>query len=174
MPTHTQTKGPVPHTHIIYLHCSTDSQQTWLQLPMSLSVESTQSAVEIILGKKKEAQKHITTSVPLGFQGNGSFLVDTSHLSNAEDIKCDDNGGWVNSGVRKLWLQIPSVSDSDHSGTDPDEGDTPMITKVIKRGGSNPDQPCWCLNRTYFKSRCSDDFKKVITTLIGKHAIGLA
>ena len=80
----------------------------------------------------------------------------------------------MNSGVRKLWLQIPSVSDSDHSGTDPDEGDTPMITKVIKRGGSNPDQPCWCLNRTYFKSRCSDDFKKVITTLISKHAIGLA
>ena len=71
----------------------------------TLSVESTQSAVEITLGKKKEAQKHIMTSVPLGFQDNGSFLVDTSHLSNAEDIKCE---WWMG----EQWGQEAVASDS--------------------------------------------------------------
>ena len=58
-------------------------------------------------GKNKDAERQVSNSIPLGFKGSGSFLVDTLHLKNAEDIKCDENGGWVNwgSGVSKLWLQ---------------------------------------------------------------------
>ena len=84
-----------------------DSEQLWMQLLASLNVESTHWAIGIILGKNKEAERQVSTSIPLGFKGSGSFLVDTLHLKNAEDIKWDENGSWVNwgSGVSKLWLQ---------------------------------------------------------------------
>lgn len=95
----------------------------WPQLPASLNVESTQSAVGIMLGKSKEAEKHVATSVPLGFQDGGSFLVDTSHFENAEDIKCDDNGGWVNKMV------VGSESCGQKIGT---VSDIPVATEVIK------------------------------------------
>ena len=38
-------------------------------------------------------------------------MVDTSHLKSTEDIKCDDNGSWLNNGVRKLYLDIQNPDD---------------------------------------------------------------
>lgn len=75
-------------------------------LPECFNVEGTHSAVCIMLGDNQEAWPFLTDSVPLNWQKNGTFFVDTSTLKDFNDVKCDDNGGWQNDGVRRLWLII--------------------------------------------------------------------
>ena len=124
------------------------------------------SIVEILLGQRTDAQKYLTCTVPLGFQKNGTFFVDTSTLGNTDDVKCDDNGGWLNSGVRKLWLSINSEGDNLQSEERVDN-DAIMSVQVVQRGGQMTGNTSWCLIRSYFKNRCAEDFRKVITTLLG-------
>lgn len=129
-------------------------------LPECFNVEGTHSAVCIMLGDNQEAWPFLTDSVPLNWQKNGTFFVDTSTLKDFNDVKCDDNGGWQNDGVRRLWLIIKGSNLQDSNKE-------PHVDKMngVRRGGKNPDDLCWCLTRTYFKSQCDEDFKKVITTL---------
>ena len=41
---------------------------------------------------------------------NAAFIVDTSSLGSRDDIKCDDNGAWINNGVPKLYLDVREAS----------------------------------------------------------------
>ncbi len=101
--------------------------------------------------------EHICQSVPKCVDINAAFLVNTSNLGNRDDVKCDDNGSWLNNGVRKLYLDVVRK----------DAGSL-LSVDTVKRGGNPPPQrKHWCLVRTYFLCKASKDFKKVIASLQG-------
>lgn len=131
----------------------------WPTVSSKIDPTNMSSAVKLLLGLKDVTE---CTSVPLHVQTTSSFLLNTSNLASANDVKCDDNGSWVNNGVRKLWLTIHLPDNDD----DDDITSSPSVT-VEQRGGNRPNRSYWCLTRTYYKHRSSDDFRKVISSLQG-------
>ena len=55
-------------------------------------------------------------------------------LKNFKDVRCNNEGIWINNGVRKIYLCI------DHH-TNPKK----LNVTVIKHGGKAPSVPHWCL-----------------------------
>ncbi len=90
---------------------------------------------------------------------NANFIISTEDLRNKEDVKCDDDGSWINNGVRKIYMHI----------TDPGNPKKLKVT-VFQRGGKAPGA-CWILTRTYFVFKNSKDFKKVVVSLQGQYTI---
>ena len=127
----------------------------WPTLPLGYNTESASSLVALLLAHKIKSQ-NICQSVPKNVTYNGTFVIDTSHLRNSEDVKCDDMGSWINNGVRKLYLNVVNH-----------ESANKMKVEIIQRGGKKPSCPHWCLTRTYFAYKESTDFKKVIVSLQG-------
>ena len=132
-----------------------DLNPSWPYLSESRNVESTTSVVSVILGHGI-TNSEICTSVPINVETNASFVVSTQYLKSVEDIKCDDNGSWLNNGVRKVYLSIVN-----------EKNPKKIEVKVLKRGGKAPGGKSWCLTRTYFILKRSKDFKKVIVSLQG-------
>ncbi len=101
----------------------------------------------LILGHGIDKIENMTCkSVPLSVQENANFLVDTKNLKSVEDLKCDDNGCWLNNGVRKIYLVV-------------NKNDNKSIkVKVVKRGGKAPAEKSWFLIRTYYVLKQSKDF----------------
>lgn len=50
------------------------------------------------MGRNVDSE-HICQSVPKCVDVNAAFIVDTSSLGSRDDVKCDDNGAWINNGV---------------------------------------------------------------------------
>ena len=76
------------------------------------------------------------------------------NLKSLKDVRCHDNGSWINNGVRKIYLCI------DHH-TNPKK----FNITVIKRGGKASSVPRWCLSHTYFFYKDYKDFLKIIVSL---------
>ena len=102
------------------------------------NTESIHSLVTLIIGHGV-LENNICKSIPRNVEKNASFLISTENLKNLEDVRCDDNGSWINNGVRKIYLCI------DHH-TNPKK----LNVTVIKCGGKVPSVPHWCLTCTYF------------------------
>ena len=129
----------------------------WPCLPSDINIESTQSLVMLILGHSVPDDL-ICTNTPKVVGQNASFLINTENLKNTDDLKCDDDGSWINNGVRKVFLNIKHPTRRT------------LSTTVIQRSGKVPNVDHWCLTRTYFVLKTSKDFKKVIVSLQG-HSI---
>ena len=145
----------------MYRSISNHDYAEWPTIPLNKDTESVYMSAYILLGLDDSPECH---SVPRNIQRTATFLVNTSELGSTADTKCDDNGAWTNNGVRKLWLSIHLPNDNE-STTD-SEGDIPNI-HVKQRGVKRPDAFVWCLIRSYYKHKHSDDFRKVITSLQG-------
>ena len=128
----------------------------WPHLPSDMNIESTHSLVMLLLGHSV-SEDLICKSTPKVVEQNVSFLVNTENVNNIEDLKCDDDGSWMNNGVRKVFLSIKHPASP-----------TNLSTTVIQRGGKVPNVDHWCLTRTYFVLKDSKDFKKVIVSLQGQ------
>ena len=37
---------------------------------------------------------------------NDNFLINTENVRNKEDVRCNDDGSWINNGVRKIHSHI--------------------------------------------------------------------
>ena len=110
----------------------------WPYLMSDTNTDSTHSLVTLIIGHGV-LENNICKSIPKNVEKNTSFLISTENLKNLEDVRCDDNGSWINNGVRKIYLCI------DHH-TNPKK----LNITVMKCGGKTPSVPHWCLTRTYF------------------------
>ena len=129
--------------------------EKWPILPDVHNTDSTSNLVSILLGHGINDET-ICQTVPKCVDVNAIFLVNTSEFSNLDDVKCDDNGSWINNGVRQLYLSVTNEADQ-------------KLLKVttIQRGGKPPEEKHWCLIRTYFLCKASKDFKKMIVSLQG-------
>ena len=138
-----------------FFYRSLNKGSKWPTLPIGFNTESASSLVSLLLEHKTQS-RHICQSVPKNVTYNGTFVINTSHLRNLEDIKCDDMGSWINNGVRKLYLNVVNH-----------ESAKKIKVEIIKRGGKQPSRRHWCLTRTYFVYKESADFKKMIVSLQG-------
>ena len=102
------------------------------------------------------SSEEICSSVPKCVDVNATFLVDSSNLKCADDVKCDDAGAWINNGVRKLYLNIENANDPKS-----------LKVTIVKRGGKPPKEKHWFLTRTYFVYKACPDFLKMIVGLQG-------
>ncbi len=124
-------------------------------LSEKLDIDSTSRLVSLLLGHGIHVSD-ICNSVPRHVEANSRFVVNTDQLRKPDDLKCDDCGSWMNNGVRKLYLSVKNRSNPKL-----------LNVSVIQRGGKPPSQMRWCLTRTYFVHKGSQDFKKVIVSLQG-------
>ena len=79
--------------------------EKWPILPDVHNTDSTSNLVSILLGHGINDET-ICQTVPKCVDVNAIFLVNTSEFSNLDDVKCDDNGSWINNGVRKLYCTL--------------------------------------------------------------------
>ena len=89
---------------------------------------------------------------------NANFWINTENFRKKEDIRCDDDGSWINNGVRKIYWHIQSPANPKK-----------LRITVIKHGGRAPNDNHWCLTRTYFVFNDSKDFKKMAVSLQGHY-----
>ena len=127
----------------------------WPYLTSDKNTESTHSLVSLILGHNV-SEDLICKSIPKNVEKNANFLINTENVRNKEDVRCDDDGSWINNGVRKIYLHIQNPANPNK-----------LRITVIKRGGKAPSDNHWCLTRTYFVFKDSKDFKKVVVSLQG-------
>ena len=62
--------------------------------------------VAAILLKEQIHLTKITTRVPTCVSKNTAFIVDSTKLSNGEDIRCDDMGAWTYTGSKAFCYYI--------------------------------------------------------------------
>lgn len=85
----------------------------------------------------------VATEMPMGCRSSNTFLVDTSCLENAEDIRADDNGKFRHNGRK---LDIFAVND---------EGEVEQLEEKPK--SLQPDH--YKLYRSYWSHTSNSNFK---------------
>lgn len=74
--------------------------------PVSFTVGE---AVRILL----QAQENkICTEQPIGCSSSMAFLIDLSKLDDREDIRADDLGVWINTGVKSSFCNVTFLGDA--------------------------------------------------------------
>ena len=58
------------------------------------------------LMEEKPDPSHVCSTPPRRVMENQSFLVDTSHLKDVNDVLADDPGSWVNNGQRRFNYEL--------------------------------------------------------------------
>ena len=101
--------------------------------------------VAAILLKEQIHLTKIATRVPTCVSKNTAFIVDSTKLSNGEDIRCDDMGAWTYTGSKAFSYYI------DEDGN-------------VHKGDNSEDHKQYQLSRQFFKNKSLPSLRKVIIT----------
>jgi len=85
------------------------------------------------------------------------FLVNQTRLRSRDDLKADDHGSWKNNDVRAAVISVAS-------------GEVAVIAKEKEIKSYKMKTEQYLLTYNYFTHRASEDFRKIIFSLLGKSA----
>ena len=103
----------------------------------------TDKVVERIL-KGSVNRDLVATSVPTNVENNTVFIIDTTKLSDKDDIKCDDLGAWLCTGSNKFVYTLDatgSVGKEDEVVQDRSSDEDVRVYNVQRQFYSNKSMP---------------------------------